>query len=105
MNVVTLALTQDHSSLPAHDVAEAINLKGSTNLIRMAASPEHRDQVIGYRDNAVWQALHCHERGAAHEKDLWFRIAERITLALSASRHLILHEAALTQRRLSRSPS
>jgi hypothetical protein len=105
MNIVTLALTQDHSSLPAREVAEAINLKGSTNLIRMAASPEHRDQVMGYRDSAVWQALHCHERGAAHEKDLWFRIAERITLALAASRHLLRHQVALTQRRLSRSPS
>lgn len=105
MTPITLKLGQDHDGADALEIAQAINAKGSTNLIRMAASPEHRDQVIGYRDSAVWQALHCHERGAAHEKDTWFRLAERFTLALSASRHLLLHQAALTQRRLSRSPA
>lgn len=105
MNIVSLALTQDHNAPAARTVADAVGLKGVSTLLGMAVSPEHRDTVVGYRDCAVWQALHCHERGDGHERDLWFRVAGHITATLAGSKHVIQHKAALAQRHLARRPA
>lgn len=88
MSVVKLSIGQTHKCPTATSVAKAVNLGGPSALIKMALDPKHRATVERYREDAVWQAIHCSERSDAHDKDKWWRIAEHISAVMVATRSL-----------------
>lgn len=94
IKIIQLHLDQCHYCAKPAEIAQAINIKGVGALLGMAASPEHRQQVVAYRDAAVWQSLHCGERDAADERDLWFRIAQHMSVVLSGAKPLFDRRAA-----------
>lgn len=101
--IVQLRLSQDHSgSDDASAVAKRLNLGGTSPLLEMAASVEHRETVIAYRDCAAWQSLNCHERGDGHERDIWYRVAMNLSTVLGATLGLHLNRVAHAQARDSR---
>lgn len=96
--IVQLRLSQDHGgSDDASAVAKRLNLGGTSPLLEMAASFDHRDTVIAYRDCAVWQSLNCHERGDGHEKDIWYRVAMNLSMVLGATLGVHLNRVAHAQ--------
>jgi len=89
--VVEITIGQKHKVPTIEAVRKAFNFGGMSTMIKMARDPSRRPRVESYRDDAVWQALHCSERGQAQDKEAWWRIAEHVAVVLAATR--TLHEA------------
>lgn len=85
MNLTKLRIGQTHRAPSATSVAKAMNFGSPSPWLALAVSSEHRPDLVRQRDDAVWQATHCHERGDAHDKDKWWRIATDLTKVLAAT--------------------
>jgi hypothetical protein len=90
-SAITVSIGQSHKAPSVEVIQKAFNTTGKSALIPMAINPALRPRVERYRDDAVWQALHCSERGAEHEKEAWMRVAEHISAVLAGTS--ALHEA------------
>lgn len=86
-----ITIGQTHKAPAVQTVRKAFNTGGRSTLIKMAINPSSRPKVESHRDDAVWQAIHCRERGQGPESASWWRVAKDIQVVLAGTR--LLHEA------------